>query len=107
MLCMGGPCKYVLKRDIGVSDSFLLQNVVPHITKRFDNDVALIFATALLYYIYADEDHQVPSIIKKRVYDAMGVEGSNQNPVNRIHVVCTCHDGEVYIDVISSQGTES
>ena len=97
MLCMGGTCKCVLKRDSGVTDNFLLQHVVSNITKHFDNDVSLIFDTTLLYYIYADQDQQVPSIIKRRVCDAVRVERSNQNPVNRIHVVCTGHDGEVYI----------
>ena len=31
MLCIGGPCKYRIKRESGVSDAFVLQYVVPNL----------------------------------------------------------------------------
>ena len=105
MLCIGGPCKYKIKADSGVSESFILEFVVPHISKIFPKEVALIFGTALLYYTFADESNHVPSIIKKRIFDAMrGVsQRPNENPVQKVPIVCTGHDGEVYIDEISSE----
>ena len=106
MLCIGGPCKYTIARDSGVSDSFVLEYVVPNLRKRFSDEVALIFGTALLYYIYADTESQVPDELKKRVFDARGSEAENVNPVKRIPVVCTGNDGEVYIDEIAPQTNE-
>ncbi len=34
-LCIGGPCKYVLNEESGVSDDWLLQYVVPNICVDF------------------------------------------------------------------------
>ena len=98
-------CKYKTKPDSGMSESFFLEFVVLHINKMFLNDVALIFGTALLYYTFADESNHVPNVIKKQIFDAMrGVlQHPNKNPVEKVPVVCTGHDGEVYIDEISSK----
>ena len=78
MLCISGPCKYIIKRESGVSDAFVLQYVVPNLKNRFDDDVALIFSTTLLYYVYVDDQNQVPDVIKQRVRDTM--IGFSQTP---------------------------
>ena len=65
MLCIGGPCKYVVKSESGVNDAFILEFVAPNIWKQFDNNVTLILGTVLLYMIYQDEDIQIPNFIKK------------------------------------------
>ena len=108
MLCIGGPCKYKINADSGVSNAFILEHVVSNIRKRFSDDVALIFGTALLYYAYADESNHVPNVIKSRIFDAMrGVsEHPTENPVEKVPVVCTGNDGEVYIDEISPSMNE-
>ena len=109
MLCIGGPCKYVVKSESGVNDAFIFEFVVPNIRKRFDDDVTLILGTVLLYMIYQDEDNQIPNFIKKRVLDAMPTVSRtpNENPVRRIPVVCTGNDGEVYIDeILSAEETQ-
>ena len=105
MLCIGGPCKYVVKSESGVNDAFILEFVAPNIRKQFDDNVALILGTVLLYMIYQDEDIQIPNFIKRRVLEAMPTVSRtlNDNPVRRIPVVCTSNDGEVYIDEILSE----
>ena len=109
MLCIGGACKYKITQESGVSDAFVLEFVVPNLKKRFDNDVALIFGTALLYYVYADESNQVPPEIKTRVRSAMTSVSPrpNDNPVKKSPVVCTGNDGEIYIDELSTSNQEA
>ena len=108
MLCMGGACKYIIKRDSGVSNSFVFEFVVPNIRKRFCDEVTLLFGIALLYHIHRDEHNQVPSFLKRRVFDALPTVSRtpNINPVARVPVVCTGNDGEVYIDEIISTEEE-
>ena len=108
MLCLGGACKYIVKNESGVSDDFIFEFVAPNIRKRLVDDVTLILGTALLYFIYQDEDNQVPSCIKRRVFDAMPTVSRtpNENPVAQIPVICTGNDGEVYIDAITTQDNQ-
>ena len=54
-LCMGGPCKYVLKNNSGVTNNFILEYVTPNIALRLGDEVAVRLGTALLYYIFTAE----------------------------------------------------
>jgi hypothetical protein len=45
-LCVGGPCKYITDGS-GVTDDFLLQQVVPNICTRFPAEVAKVLARTL------------------------------------------------------------
>ena len=49
-LCVGGPCKYVLKEGSGVTDNFLLEHVVRNTRTRtrYSDDVAKVLGKALL-----------------------------------------------------------
>ena len=102
MLCPGGPCRYVLQND--VDDQFVLSNVVPNIRNKFDDETALIFGTALMYSIFCIDDttNNVPSSICTRVRNAYrnGGYDTTKDPVRRVPIVCTGHEGEVYIDDI-------
>jgi hypothetical protein len=67
-LCIGGPCKYVLKDGSSVTDAFLLQHVVPNIRKRFAADVALVLAKPLLWMIFSDgSTSYLPETTRNRV----------------------------------------
>jgi hypothetical protein len=59
-LCIGEPCKYVIRDGSGVTDAFLLQHVVPNIQKRFSADVALVLAKPLLWMIFPDGSTYLP-----------------------------------------------
>jgi hypothetical protein len=48
-LFVRGPCKYVVKEGSGVTDNFLLENVVPNVQMRYSDDVAKVLGKALLW----------------------------------------------------------
>ena len=104
MLCLGGPCKYVVRANSGVTDEFILRYVMPSSRQRISEEVSKILGTALLFFIFEDSTNHIPEDIVTRVRNAYaGVSNDpTQNPVARVPVVCTCHEGEVYIDTIAS-----
>lgn len=49
-LCYGGPLTYVVKEgSAGVSDNWILQHVVPHLSQKFCHDIALVLGKAVLW----------------------------------------------------------
>jgi hypothetical protein len=42
-LCIGGPCRYVLKEGSGITANFLLENVAPNIQSQFPPLVARVW----------------------------------------------------------------
>ena len=104
MLCIGGPCKYVVRTDCGVTDEFILRYVMPSANRRITKEVCIILGKALLFFIFEDEENHIPEDISTRVktaYAGVTVDPS-QNPVIRVPIVCTGHEGEVYIDTIAT-----
>ena len=104
MLCIGGPCKYVVRTDCGVTDEFILRYVMPSANRRITKEVCIILGKALLFFIFEDETNHIPEDISTRVktaYAGVTVD-SSQNPVIRVPIVCTGHEGEVYIDTIAT-----
>ena len=51
-LCVGRPCKYVIKDGSGVTDDFLLQHVVPNICTRFPAEVAKVWYRLVLILMF-------------------------------------------------------
>ena len=103
MLCIGGPCKYVVRTDCGVTDEFILRYVMPSANRRINKEVCIILGKALLFSIFEDDENHIPEDISTRVktaYAGVAVDPS-QNPVIRVPIVCTGHEGEVYIDTIA------
>jgi hypothetical protein len=104
LLCIGGPCKYVVKDDSGITSKFLLQHVVPGITRKFPRHVALVLGTALLWRIFSqDGEDAVPQAIRQRVIVAYrNVQHLDEgiNPISKIPLVITGNEGEVYMDPI-------
>ena len=94
-MCIGGPCCYGLEDY--VDEAFILSNVVPNIHKRFNEETALIFGTALLYSVFCLDDatNNVPSSISSRVcaaYTSAGLD-ITKPPVRQVSLVCTRHEG--------------
>ena len=65
LLCIGGPCKYVIKDGSGITNEFLIQYVVPRIAQKFPHDVAVVLGTALLWRIFSqDGEAAIPQVIQ-------------------------------------------
>jgi len=104
MLCIGGPCKYIVREESGVTDDFILRHVMPSAKGRLADSVCIILGKALLFFIFEDKTNHAPDDIVTRVKNAYaGVTNDvTQAPVVRVPIVCTGHEGEVYIDTIAS-----
>ena len=61
--CIGGACKYEAHERSGINNTFILDNVVPGISRRLPSDVSLILGTALLLLIYSEHGDNVPNTI--------------------------------------------
>ena len=112
MLCVGGPCKYVLNQGIdGIDEEFVLKFVAPNIRKRLGDEAAVILGNALIYAIFniSDDTNNVPPSISNRVCAAYSdlVSDPTISPVTRVHVVCTGNEGEVYIDAILTEDQDT
>jgi HEPN domain-containing protein len=105
-LCMGGPCKYVLKNGSGITTNWLLEHVVPNIrqSEHFQDPVATVLALPLLWACFnMDAQAFVPNDLRNRIRDAYAVIRQlepAENPVAKILLVVTGEDAEVYIDEV-------
>ena len=56
ILAVGSPIKYVLKRDCGIDDLWLLRNVVPNLSRSatLDPQVARVLAVPVLWAAFTD-----------------------------------------------------
>jgi hypothetical protein len=104
LLCVGGPCKYIMREDSGVTDQFILEYVTVKARTRVGDQVALVLGKALLWYIFDPEgEDDVPTVVKQRVqnaYSHIQVLPEGTNPVKKVPIVITGHEGEVYMDEI-------
>ena len=105
-LCIGGACKYVLKESCGVTDDWLLETVAPNILLQFPREVALTLARPLLWAVF--EPHlqgYLPDTLTERVRSAYAFVRrlpAAANPVEKIPIIITGAEGEVYIDEIGA-----
>jgi Pre-mRNA cleavage and polyadenylation specificity factor len=110
MLCIGGPCKYAIKEGSGINDAFILQNVMTKTRTRVGDTVAKVLGKALLWYIMdPSSDGDIPDFLSLRVknaYQYIQLLPENVNPIKKIPVVITGHEGEVYIDEIPENFNE-
>jgi len=100
-LCPGGPCRYMIKENSGVTDAFILEFVAPHIKKKFGDQVALVLGTALLWYMYSAEgDEDVPQDIYQRVNSNTNLPDGMDQPIQKIAISISGDDAEVYFNDI-------
>jgi hypothetical protein len=62
-LCIGGPCKYVIKEGSRVTNKFLLEHVVPNICTCLPADVAKVLAKPLLWMLFSLQKTYLPQAI--------------------------------------------
>jgi hypothetical protein len=98
-LCVGGPCKYVVKEGAGVSNDFILQHVVPLIRTRFSDQLALVLGKALLWFLFSEENSYILDEVRERIYHAYNVIHQlpeNVNPIDKTPMVVTGDNAEVF-----------
>ena len=103
-LCIGGPCKYVLNEESGVSDDWLLQYVVPNICMEFPRNVALTLARPLLWAAFEPSLLGfLPGKLTQRIQMAYALVRNlppGTNPVGKRLIVVNGAEAELYIDEI-------
>ena len=101
-LCMGGPTKYVYREGSGLMDSFLYDEVCPHICAKFGGRVAVVLGKSLLWACKEPVMiPQVPACLRQRVMQAY--EGVMQleediNPIQKRQLVVYNVGGQLRID---------
>ena len=108
VLCTGGPCKYALKNGSGVSNMWLVANVVPYMvaSPRIKDGAALVLAKPILWACFEqDMQYKMPHGTRARIRAAYElIRGPNltagENPVKKIPLLVTGIEAEVHIDEI-------
>ena len=115
-----GSCKYTLHRDVDVSDSFLLEKVVPNCRRLLGDQVALPLGLALLWAGFRDKSHRndettdlmlqhwLQQKIVSAYEDSYGtVENLNiENPVRRLGLVPQGNGDQVNMIEIDFDGDD-
>ncbi len=104
VLAVGGPMKYVVKNGCGVLDNWLLTHVVPHLSRSvtLSQQVALVLAPPVLWAAFDNSmEIYMPINLRNRIraaYNALANRlPGGQNPVQRIPIIVTGHDDQVFI----------
>ena len=96
-----------MRENGGVTDDFLLQHVVPHIVTRFSVAVALVLAKPLLWLHFSEKANHLPEEMRNVVqtaHNAVRVLPVGENPVLKVPLVISGHEGEVRLDEIGGDG---
>ena len=104
----GGPCSYTVREGSGISNDWILENVVPQIASHFPGAVVLVLGCALLWLVFEDYRIQdgelyLPNDMIDQVWLAyQEIPGRTlpliENPIKKMQLVGTGDEGEVYID---------
>jgi hypothetical protein len=92
VLCVGGPIKYVLQDDSGVTVQWLKQHVVPGITAFYDqhNTISEVLALPLLWACFdAETKTTIPEDLCNRIcfqYEQIRLLEESVNPVKRVQL---------------------
>ena len=103
VLAIGGPIKYELKSNSGLTDEWLLQNVGGAIRQIFLEEVALILSKALLWAIFDEDmssllDNELVQRVKEQVERVAGrLLATGVNPVRKVPLIISGSDGALII----------
>ena len=112
-LCIGGPIKYVLKKESKLDDCWVVEHVVPHMFKMHKDKKAVgTLGKALLWACFdAEAQDLVPLHIIKRVVTAyqrvQNQLGETENPVRKVPLVVCGHDGQLIIEELFDDDAEN
>lgn len=97
VLCQGGAVGYKVRAESGISDSWILQYVVPNLHAKMNGpgkrDAVLVLGKALLWKVFEDRNNYVPSEISQRIRRAYNELGerctlqAGENPVQKVPLV--------------------
>jgi hypothetical protein len=113
-LCLGGPISYKLEEGSGVTDDWLLENVVPKLLNLYpasQNKAAKVLALPLLWAcLDPDASNMVPATVRERVTNAYltikQLPGSI-NPVKRVPIaVYRAAENLVIQELVEMDGNE-
>jgi hypothetical protein len=113
-LCLGGPIIYKLEEGSGITDDWLLENVVPKLLNLYpasQNRVAKILALSLLWAcLDPNALNMVPVTVRERItkaYITIKQLSGSTNPVKRVPVsVYRAADNLVIQEIIEMDGNE-
>ena len=105
VLAMGGPVRYGLNNGSGITETWLLENVVPNICRsvHLQQQVALVLALPLLWAAFDDSmiDY-MPGTLRNCICTAYNMLEDRlqdgQHPVRKSPLVVTGYDDQVHID---------
>jgi hypothetical protein len=91
-LCQGGPIKYKVKQEAGITDEWIYQNVTPGIANVFNEQVAAILGRALLWACFDTEwSEKVGADIRHKVVTSFiqldRFNADDVNPVDKVEVL--------------------
>lgn len=109
-LCIGGAVKYKLKEAAGITEAWLLQNVVPNIERRFpaeDSHFAATLAVPILWACLQDSmETYTPQRLRDRVrtaYYQVRRLGDGINAVEKVPIVIYRVEDSLMIDEVAPQ----
>jgi hypothetical protein len=120
-LCKGGPVEYVVKKESGITDQWILDYVVPNTkaatwegTAMVPTQACTVLGRALLWKIFHTSGEKgVNPDIRTRVMSAYADLGDRntlaegENPVRKIPLGVTGIDAELIIDELMQDETEA
>ena len=102
-MAIGGAIKYQVKQGAQVSDSFILENVVPNTSQLLNQKVAIILGKALLWAVFDDDfsgDLLDDGFVTEVKTEFLAVNPSwkdGVNPVKKVPLQISGHEGTLYI----------
>ena len=110
-LCIGGAVKYGIQAESGVSDDWILQNVCPNVGSIYPRRVAVVLGRALLWAIYDQAfseilDQELCVRVKTVANQLNSRLEPSANPIRKLPLVVTGHDGVLTIAELSDEGDE-
>jgi hypothetical protein len=105
-LCVGGPVKYKLLDDCGITTDWLLENVVPGIREYYGeaNTISIVLALPLLYAcLNADLTDKVPNTLSTQIleaYQRVRVLDEGVNPVKKVQLHIRRNQDQLCIDEV-------
>ena len=106
-LCPGGPCKYRAAEGSGLSDPWLLENIVPEMvaSNKIANRVALTLSKPLLWAACNEGTADaMPVTLRNRIREAYAsirpASFEEANPIRQIPIIVTGKEAELHIDEV-------
>ena len=113
-LCKGGPVHYCVKERSSTSEQWIIDHVVPAIKSPYCRSVSLVLGRALLWRIFDDADsHVAPLQITdhvKHAYRDLGARWllpDGENPVEKLPLMVTGADAQVFIELLLSNDDDN